>query len=200
MKYHHTYLPILTLATLLVINLPEHPPSTNSVEPSKQTVKQVSQVQEVPQKKLSKVQKQYLDTIIEEYYVDAKLVKEVLHHVDKYAHKVFPRREDLLAVIGIESSWNPDAVSPLKKDPAIGLTQIRPGAWKKFIADAEELLHVENQVKYAAKILNYNFRLTESKEDAIIAYNAGYGNWLNGKYSDDYLMKFLIERDKFRRS
>ena len=177
------------------------PHSTNSDDPSKpvETVKQENPkaVQEQP-KKLSKVQKKYLDTITEEYNVDSALVRDVLHYVDKHAHKVFPKREDLLAIIGIESSWRPHAVSPLKVDPAIGLTQIRPGVWRKFISSAEELLHIENQIKYAAKILHYNFKLTENPEDAIIAYNVGYGSWLEGRFTDDYLMKFLIERDKFR--
>lgn len=193
--YKHLPMGIIALSLIIAV-----PCSKYSVDPSqlKETQQKVQVVQEPPQKKLSKVQAKYLDIITDEYNVDSKLVKEVLHHVDKYAHKVFPRREDLLAVIGIESSWRPDARSPLKVDPALGLTQIRPGAWKKFIHDANELMSVENQVKYAAKILHYNFRLTENKEDAIIAYNVGYGNWLNGNFSDEYLMKFLIERDKFR--
>lgn len=176
--------------------------SPYSADPSKHNkIKSENRVvQSVPPKQLSKVQKHYLDTITNEYKVPKDMVREVLIHTDKYSHKVFPKREDILAVIGIESSWNPRAVSPLKKDPAVGLTQIRPNVWRKFINDASDLVDIENQIKYAAKILHYNYRLTKSPDDAIIAYNVGYGAWLEGNYGFDYLVKFKQEREKFRRS
>lgn len=150
-------------------------------------------------KRLSSIHKEYLEQITAKYKVSPELVKEVLRHVDKYSHSVFPKREDLLAVIGIESSWRPNAVSSLRTDPAVGLTQIRPGVWNKWISSADELDHIENQIKYAYRILRYNFKLTESAHDAIIAYNVGYGNWLKGKYTDSYITKFINERETFRR-
>lgn len=196
----------MALGVMLIV-LGLIPNSKNSVNPSqlekeelKVAVVENKKKSTQESKKLSKIQKQYLDQITTEYKAPIELVKDVLHYVEKHSHPVFPKREDLLAIIGIESSWRPHAVSSLKTDPAVGLTQIRPQAWKKWIQNAEELAHVENQIKYAAKILNYNYRLTENKNDAIIAYNVGYGAWIEGKYTDNYLTKFILEREKFKRS
>ena len=149
--------------------------------------------------KQEKTNAKYLDIVVSQYDVSAMMVKDVIQLANKYQKKTFPKTEDILALIGIESSWNPNAKSPLKVDPAIGLTQIRPVAWKKLISHPSELLHIENQIKYASDILHYNFRLTKSKDDAIIAYNVGYGNWLDGNYDLSYFTKFVSERDKFRR-
>jgi hypothetical protein len=147
---------------------------------------------------LSTSQKKNFAIITDTYNVSEVLVKDVLHYVDKHADKVFPRREDILAIIGIESSWNPKARSNLKYDPALGLTQIRPKTWSSLISHPDELNVVENQIRYAAKILKYQYRLTKDKDAAIIAYNAGYGNWLNGNYGFDYLLKFKEELSRYQ--
>jgi hypothetical protein len=150
---------------------------------------------------LDKRQQRHFDTIKAKYRrVDEIVVKDVLHYAYKYEKKSFPKAEDILAVIGIESSWNPMAKSKLKTDPALGLTQIRPGQWRKLIDHPTELLEIEKQIKYAAEILHINFKLTKSVEDAVIAYNVGYGSWLDGLYSMDYLTKFQNERINFRRT
>jgi soluble lytic murein transglycosylase-like protein len=156
-------------------------------------------IKEVTKKPAAKLNR-YASIVSSHYDISAVFAKEVISHANKYSKKTFPRVEDILAVIGIESRWDPGAVSSLKYDPAVGLTQIRPITWAKLIQDPAELLDVENQVKYAAEILHYNFKLTKSPDDAIIAYNVGYGNWLNGKYDLAYFAKFATERDKFRRS
>ncbi len=145
-------------------------------------------------------QQRHFETITEKYRVSETIVKDVIHYAYKYEKKSFPKAEDILAVVGIESSWNPFAKSKLKTDPALGLTQIRPGQWKQLIESPTELLEIEKQIKYAAEILHVNFKLTKSAEDAIIAYNVGYGSWSGGLYNTRYLNKFRNERSKFGRS
>lgn len=149
--------------------------------------------------KLTKPQIYQFDIITSTYDVGDELVRDVIKFSHKYQKKSFPRAEDILAIVGIESSWDPTAKSNLKFDPAFGLTQIRPIAWKKLIPNSSDLISVENQIKYAVEILHLNYRLTKSKDDAIIAYNVGYGNWLNGNFGFDYLLKFKSELSKYRR-
>lgn len=148
---------------------------------------------------LQPYQRKYAKEIVRRYKIDRRMVVDVLKYTEKHASKTFPRQEDILAVIGIESSWNHTATSNLKRDPAYGLTQIRPITWRKLIATPKELLNIENQIKYAVAILKYNYRLTKNKEDAIISYNVGYGAWLKGNYEYNYLDKFTKERNKYRR-
>ena len=155
---------------------------------------------EVAKPTLTKPQLYQFDIITATYDVGDDLVKEVVALSHKYQKKSFPRAEDILAIVGIESGWDPTAKSKLKFDPAVGLTQIRPIAWKKIIPNSSDLISVENQIKYAAEILHLNYRLTKSKDDAIIAYNVGYGNWLNGNFGFDYLLKFKNEVGKYRRA
>jgi hypothetical protein len=125
--------------------------------------------------------------------VEENLVREAVKHAVKYERAVFPRAEDLVAVIGIESSWNPNAKSSLATDPAIGLTQIRPAVWQHKIGDPKKLEKVENQIKYSALILEeYHVRLKD-KRKTVIAYNAGITAFYEERYDDKYINKFQRE-------
>lgn len=136
--------------------------------------------------------------IVTKYKVDPKLVKDVIKFAYKYEHETFPRAKDILAIVGIESSWNPRAVSNLKKDPAVGLTQIRPGVWKDIVGSRTALMQsIEHQIKSAAYILHWNFKQTKNPDHAIIAYNAGIGAFGRGEFTDNYLNKFKRERQSF---
>ena len=117
--------------------------------------------------------------------------KEVIAQVVDLAHKYqrpdFPRAEDILSVVAIESSFNPKSVSKLKKDPAIGLTQIRPGMWK---IPKEELKDIENQIKHGVNILSQYYDKLKDKKSAIVAYNKGIAAYKKGDFDTKYLDKF----------
>lgn len=132
---------------------------------------------------------------VSQYDISSEFAKEVVFYANKYSKKSFPSTVDILSVVGIESSWNPLA----KNGRSVGLTQITPSAWVSIIPNSSHLSVVENQIKYAAEILHINYKLTGSKEGALLAYNAGYGNWSKGRYESSYFMKFLIEREKYVR-
>lgn len=50
--------------------------------------------------------------------VDEQELVKIFNLAKKYEKPVFPKAADILAIIGIESSFNPNAVSKLKHDPA----------------------------------------------------------------------------------
>jgi hypothetical protein len=118
---------------------------------------------------------------------DKNVVRQVVDLAHKYERPDFPRAKDILSIVAIESSFDPSAKSKLKKDPAIGLTQIRPGVWN---IPKEELNNIENQIKHGADILAHYFDKLKDKESAIIAYNKGITAFKKGKYDQKYLNKF----------
>jgi hypothetical protein len=120
--------------------------------------------------------------IIEKYDVDLLLYTKVLLVANANSGPVF-KANDILAIIGIESSWNPKAKS---SHGAIGLTQIIPKYWK---VDHK----IETQVETTYKILNEYYSELKDKNKTIIAYNCGLTNFKQGKCGKKYLRKFNKE-------
>jgi len=132
--------------------------------------------------------------IAQRYKVDTQFAYEVVELAHKYEKPTFPKAEDILAKIGIESSFNPEAVSKLKKDPARGLTQVRP---KTSGIPAEELHTIENQIKHGADILHKFYRRLKTKKAALLAYNVGPTAYKQGRFNPEYYTKFEAERQHY---
>lgn len=134
------------------------------------------------------------------YKVDPQLVERIVKAAKKYERPDFPRAHHLLGLIGVESSFNPKAVSKLKRDPAVGLTQIRPGVWD---IPKQQLSTIEGQVKHAADILaQYYERLGHDADAALHAYNVGITNHRRSlkdpsKGNPRYVPKIHAERERF---
>lgn len=114
----------------------------------------------------------------EKHHVKDDVVKQVVQAALKYEKSDFPKAKDILAVIGVESSFNPDAKSKLKTDPARGLMQLRPGVWK---LPKSEFKTIDAQVKNGAEILSAYYKKLGSREAALHAYNVGLTNHLKSK-------------------
>lgn len=137
------------------------------------------------------------NTILKKYRgVSPELATQVATLAKKYEKDSFPRAEDILAISGIESSFRPHAVSQLKRDPAVGLMQVRPGVWGLDAAKLKSSM--EMQVKTGAEILNKYYRLLGNAEDAVHAYNVGIGNFRKGKHNIKYVHKYKSERKMYR--
>lgn len=134
---------------------------------------------------------QLVDTILSKYRVSPKLATKVATLAKKHEHAVFPKAEDILAIVGIESSFRPKSISNLKRDPAVGLMQVRPKVWgldpQKLAAD------MELQVKAGADVLHKYYKLLGNKEDAVHAYNVGLGNFRRGNHNVNYVHKYENE-------
>lgn len=149
--------------------------------------------QDMQEEEAKKLQTHYIKTVAKRFKKDEKFVTKVVHAVVKYERESFPKAADLIAIIGVESSWNKNAVSNLKKDPAVGLTQIRPKAWSHKIPPGD-LKTVDDQVRWSAYILHHYYKRTGSVEDAVIAYNIGLRARMEGRTNQNYLMKYQREK------
>lgn len=131
------------------------------------------------------------DTILSKYRISPELATKVATLAKQNEKATFPTAKDILAIVGIESSFIPNSVSGLKKDPAIGLMQVRPKVWGLN----PNALHgnMELQVKTGADILNKYYNLLGNKEDAVHAYNVGLGNFRRGKHNIDYVHDYKNE-------
>ena len=132
--------------------------------------------------------------IASEYRINPDLAGHIVELAHKYEKDSFPTAKDILAVIGIESSFNPNAVSQLKKDPARGLMQVRPGVWG--LAPGE-LKNAEDQIRIGSDILHQYYSKLKNKEAALHAYNMGITNFRKGKHNPRYVAKFARELQKY---
>ncbi len=138
----------------------------------------------------------------------AKTVKSKYKHVSddfathvammakKHEKATFPKAKDILSIVGIESSFNPEAKSGLKRDPAIGLTQVRPKTWGIKPTDLDT---PEKQIAKASEILHqYHNRVDGDVEKTVHAYNIGITNLKRNKgLNPSYVEKFKKERKRY---
>lgn len=111
--------------------------------------------------------------VSKKYKVDSAVLKQVVTAARKYEHPDFPTAKDILAVAGVESSFNPNAKSRLKRDPAQGLMQVRPRVWD---IPEEDITTIDGQIKHGATILRQYYEKLGSREAALHAYNVGIAN------------------------
>lgn len=131
-------------------------------------------------------------SIAKKYRVDLELVQQVVNLAYEYEDEKFPKAQDILAIIGVESSFNPDSKSGLRKDPALGLMQVRPGVWN---INPENLDSVESQIRYGVAILKRYYKKLGNAEDAIQAYNLGLTKFRRGARNTRYVAKYQQELD-----
>lgn len=129
--------------------------------------------------------------IAAKYRINPKLAQTIVELAVKHEDEVFPKAADILAVIGVESSFNPKAVSRLRHDPARGLMQVRPGIWK---IDPKELNDIEKQIEAGVYVLKRYYGRAGSAEGALHAYNIGITSYRKGKKNPAYVAK--VEREK----
>jgi hypothetical protein len=176
--------------------LAAHAGGTPEYTPNKSITPTVTQHQAIKQNLLgahveAEIEK-LVDIVTSKYNVDTALARHIVLLAKKYEKPVFPRATDLLAIIGIESSFNPRAVSGLRRDPAVGLTQIRPKVWG--LNPHELRSNMEQQVSTASDILaKYRSRL-RSVDDTVHAYNVGMSAFRRGDHNPGYVQKFKNEK------
>lgn len=145
-------------------------------------------------KRIDLKQQAQVNRITNKYDVDKELVQQIVELAHKYEKPVFPKAQDILSIVGIESSFDPEAVSRLRKDPAVGLMQVRPGVWN---IDPSEMNDVEAQIRHGSEILQWYYQKLHNKEAAIQAYNVGLTDYRQGVGAPEYLQKFHNERQLY---
>lgn len=113
----------------------------------------------------------FLKIVITKRDVDRKLAREVAHLVHKYS-QVYGQDPDLvLAIIAVESNFNPNARSHMG---ATGLMQVMP-QWKQVLGIREELTNPDTSIRYGLQILGFYRNMYKELEMALTAYNRGPG-------------------------
>lgn len=112
---------------------------------------------------------------------------------------------DILAVIQVESSFNPQAVSPA---PAYGLMQVMmPAARDRgYTGNAQGLFDPATNIRLGIAHLLWGKNYIEQRvlgraadwREILSAYNAGVGNFRKGFRADSYAQKFAEYRSGFQ--
>lgn len=111
------------------------------------------------------------------------VVDEILSAVEKYAHPVFPTKRDILAIISVESGFNPKAYSQKN----VGLMQINLPANGRKLRNRS----IDENIRVGVDLLREYFGLLDgNKRATILSYNAGIGNYKKGRYNSQYWVKF----------
>lgn len=148
--------------------------------------------------KPAKQDPEYLkNVVLQKFKIAPEKADQVVSAALKYAHPLFPQAHHLLALAGIESAFNEQATSKLKRDPARGALQIRPMVWN---IHPKELSTFEGSFKHGAHILKTYHEKLGDADAAVQAYNIGIANLNKGKKRDAaarYLDKFKSELSRY---
>ncbi|MCI0572392.1 MAG: lytic transglycosylase domain-containing protein [Myxococcaceae bacterium] len=97
--------------------------------------------------------------------------RTIARHVHHYAELYGKDSDIVLAIISVESRFDPNAVSPVG---ALGLMQVMP-QWQKILAISGSLKDPETSIRYGLQILGFYLEMYKDMEMALTAYNRGPG-------------------------
>jgi len=113
----------------------------------------------------------FLKALILKPGIDPDLARRIASSVRRYS-ELYGRDPNIaLAIIAIESDFNPRAVSNVG---AVGLMQVMPH-WKKVLGITDSLEDPDVSVRYGLQILGFYMEMYRDLEMALTAYNRGPG-------------------------
>lgn len=139
-------------------------------------------------------------TVMKYHNISEATASEIVAYAQKYERETFPTAKDILAVIGIESKFNPKAVNGPASNPSVGLMQTCPNSWKR-IFHPSELKTIEGQVKRGSEILATYYKTLGSRDAAIKSYNIGIGAYQRGMAklsAQQYIGRFHKEYARYK--
>lgn len=149
-----------------------------------------------PKPQIDPQQQKMAQQIAAKYKIDPDDAMQIVQLAHKYEKQTFPKARDILAIIGVESSFDPDAVSGLRRDPAVGLMQVRPKIWG---LTPEELQgNVEKQIETGSDILHLYYKKLRHRDAAVAAYNVGMSEFRNGNNAEGYVSKYNNELNSLK--
>lgn len=135
----------------------------------------------------------FLKIMILNSQIEHELAKDITNSIYKWA-RVHGQDPDLmLALIKVESNFNPKAVSSVGAE---GLTQIMPFWYEIFTEPSGSFKRIDKSIEYGYKILALYERQYGTVDMALTAYNRGHyrieSDLLNGKNpANGYAEKIL---------
>jgi hypothetical protein len=144
---------------------------------------------------LDKRVKNLTSSILEKYpKSNPRQVADIVQAAIKYEAPVWPKAEDILSIVGVESSFRDKQKSNLGHDPALGFMQIRAGIWE---IPAAELHTVEGGIKHGSAILKQYYVKLKNIDAAVEAYNVGITNYKTGKQKNpEYVRRYQSTLDE----
>lgn len=120
-----------------------------------------------------------------------QLIQEILGYVREFAYQDFPRSEHLLAVMAVESSFDPKA----RNRGNVGLMQINIAANGRKLRNRG----MRENVRVGSELLReYYLLLRRDQRATLLSYNAGIGNYRKGRYRSMYWRKYQQELTRIR--
>lgn len=113
----------------------------------------------------------FLKAIVLKPTLEPDLARSVARLVHKYAVRYNRDPNLVLAIISVESDFNPNAVS---KVGATGLMQVMPH-WKKILGIEQDLTDPETSINYGLQVLAFYEQMYKDLDLALTAYNRGPG-------------------------
>jgi hypothetical protein len=136
---------------------------------------------ETPQKDV-----ELIENIVSRFKLSVPVAVNIISLATENAYEDFPKKNDILAIIAVESSYN--AKSLLRG--CYGLMQIEKKSHKEKLA-GRSLYNPAVNIELGSKILNqYYVLLGKNKRAAILAYNSGIGNYLKHRFKSIYYEKY----------
>lgn len=130
--------------------------------------------------------KDLVERIADKWRKSPKAVRDIVRYAYEHAYSDFPQPIHILAIIAVESAFDPSAVS--RKN--VGLMQINLPANGKKLRNRS----MQENIRVGAGLLNEYFNiLKRDRRGAVLSYNAGIGNYLNGRYTSRYWSKYQKE-------
>jgi len=146
--------------------------------------------------------------IAKHYRINPNEAREIVDAAHTEGDPVFPKPHDLLALTGVESSFNknatpqyskkkyPETHARIQRDTPYGLLQVRPGLWK---VPTGGLSTIRGQIHHGKKVLKYYYKKFKGdKIAAMNAYHMGETDYRKHGASPEYTQKYQaeIERQK----
>jgi soluble lytic murein transglycosylase-like protein len=142
----------------------------------------------------------FLKTIILRPGIDPNFARTVARLVHRYSAQYAKDPNLVLAIISVESNFDPKAVSDVG---ATGLMQVMPH-WKNVLGISEDLSDPEVSIRSGLQVLGFYQQMYRDPEMVLAAYNRGPGpvdhDLMHGKNPRNaYASKVLAEFDRIRR-
>jgi soluble lytic murein transglycosylase-like protein len=113
----------------------------------------------------------FLKILVVKPGIDEELGRRIARNVHHYSALHGRDPNLVLAIIAVESDFNPSAVSNVG---AQGLMQVMP-QWKKVLGITGDLSDPETSIRYGLQVLGFYMEMYKDVEMALTAYNRGPG-------------------------
>jgi soluble lytic murein transglycosylase-like protein len=142
----------------------------------------------------------YLKIMVLHPNLDSDLARTIAANVLRYATLYGKDPNLVLAIINVESGFDPKAVSSVG---AVGLMQVMPH-WKRILGIHDELRDPETSIRYGLQILGFYEQMYHDPETVLTAYNRGPGPvdeaLMQGRSPrNDYAPRVLQAYERLRR-